>query len=284
MRLSTLQTSVTSLIFEIDHSINPPILDYTNPNIQNVLDALDFSLELTFLEYLKINDFKHYFQIFQEKFRNLISLKYINSLNYLQTNKEKARVWVYIQVFCEKTLDKLMIEFRLERNMDKDKIYKLVYQIQRIFLAEKVNVNSEIFNEYQNFKERLKKNEDPLRVKLKKEWEALKKNIINEKIEKLRKNNEGSYSAQTTQNETNIIIDLSSPAAIKNLKEIEESSLKEKLFQKSRFKTNSEKSKIKVENTLKINFKLFFFLHYSILFKCAGVENLFNLSFLPLFV
>lgn len=250
MRLSTLQTSVTSLIFEIDHSVYPPLLDYTNPKIQNILDALDFSLELIFFENLKNNDFKHYFQFFEMKFKNLLSLKYVNSLNYLQTNNERARVWVYIEVFFEKTLDKLLIEFRLEKNIDKDKIYKIVYQIQRIFFAEKVNVSSEIFKHYQHFKERAKKMDDPLIVKLKKEWEALKRNIINEKIEKMRKINDASSPAETTKNESNLTIEFSSPAGINNSKEIEENTLKEKVLKKFQLRTNFEKSEIKVNNLI----------------------------------
>lgn len=122
--------------------------------------------------------FNHYYQLIVFKFPLSNSILYVNSLDYLISINEKSKIWLFIELFHLKNIDKMLVNFRKENLVPKDLLYKLIHQLQRLFLSE-FKINSSIYHDFLVYQDNNRNFvETKFSKKLHKEWEMHKNRIF----------------------------------------------------------------------------------------------------------
>lgn len=208
--------------------------------IQRIVNYTYKILEKLFLNYLGTLKKTHFWEILNSSFEKHISFQYMNSLQYLANEKEKSFIWIFLELFHVKQMDKLLIYFRNTQEISKDDLYRLIHNIQKIYLLENFVINSSLFKDYDIFTNNNNANStiDKKYEDLKIQWNSYYNKLVNYKKEKLltlektesNKKNFLTYSDNSTPiTKSHSNIDLENSQESENLKSNHNS---EKLFQK----------------------------------------------------
>ena len=136
----TMETGGKCVVFLPETEIIQRIIYYTYSHFESL-----------FAFYLKALEKIHFWEILVLFFEAHPSIVYINSLSYLINGKEKSFIWIFLELFHHKQLDKLLVNFRNSPEIIKDDLYKLIYNIQKIMLLENFTVNSSLFQDFDIF-------------------------------------------------------------------------------------------------------------------------------------
>ncbi len=129
-------------IFPPETEIIQRIVNYTNKILENLFEKYLHSLEK-----------HHFWEIISSNFEKHVSIKYINSLEYLKNEKEKSFIWIFLELFCVKQIDKLLVSFRNIEEICKEDLYRLIHCIQKIIFIENFSVKSSLFEDFSIFSE-----------------------------------------------------------------------------------------------------------------------------------
>jgi len=119
--------------------------------IQRLVNYTNKILETLFEKHLLSLHQHHYWELIVQNYEKHISIKYINSLNYLVNNREKAFLWIFLELFCVKQMDKLLVNFRNITEIIKDDLYRLIHCIQKIMFIENYSIKSSLFEDFNLF-------------------------------------------------------------------------------------------------------------------------------------
>lgn len=173
--------------------------------IQRIIYYTYNHFEKLFSFYLKTLQKIHFWDILVLFFEAHPSIVYINSLDYLVNGKEKSFIWIFLELFHHRQMDKLLVYFRNTAEILKDDLYKLIYNIQKIMLLENFTINSSLFQDFDIFTrnekdEYLNKNYE----EMKNLWNIYYNQLLDYKKEKIQA--EKQISASNNKNNNNNLL------------------------------------------------------------------------------
>ena len=119
--------------------------------IQRLVNYTNKILEKLFEKYLVSCHMLHYWEIILLNFNKQISVKYINSLDFVVNDKERSFIWIFFELFYIKQMDKLLVNFRNNEEISKEDLYRLIYDLQKIMFIENFSIKSSLFENFKLF-------------------------------------------------------------------------------------------------------------------------------------
>ena len=135
--------------------------------VQRIVNYTNKILESLFEKYLQSLNKKHYWELISQNYDKDISVKYIASLEYLVNERERAFIWIFLELFCVKQMDKLLVNFRICKEIQKEDLYRLIHCIQKIMFIENYTIKSSLFEDFAIFS-------DPSSISTKDVYEEMK--------------------------------------------------------------------------------------------------------------
>ena len=119
--------------------------------VQRIVNYTNKILESLFEKYLQSLNKCHYWELIYQNSEKNISIKYISSLEYLVNDRERAFIWIFLELFCVKQIDKLLVNYRNCKEIQKEDLYRLIHCIQKIMFIENYTIKSKLFEDFAIF-------------------------------------------------------------------------------------------------------------------------------------